>query len=65
MRKREIEMYIGWDDGTWGTEIIELDGRLSDKEAEESAKEILESRNFGRSVAFIGVYNYDVGDEES
>ena len=68
MKTRKIEVYLGFDDHTWDTKVVDIPADTPEMwEKEAAEKEVL--RSFGvptkpRSISFIGIYNSDMGNEE-
>jgi len=71
MRKKEIEAFVCWTDGTWTTELIAVDyeDEMDDCELGQNTtlaivrKYLDGAASGGRHVAFAGVYHIPEDDE--
>lgn len=69
MKPRKIEVYLAYTNHTWDTKIIEIPadtpGMWAEEVAEkEATKLFFNNPNTCDEVAFVGVYNSEVNDEE-
>lgn len=66
---QKVEVYLGYANNTWDTAIVEIPGNTSlellEQVAErEAIKLFFNNPDTGDEVAFVGVYNSEVDDEE-
>lgn len=69
MKTQKVEVYLAYTDHTWDTKIIEIPADTPDMWAEEAAEKeatklFIDNLNTPYEVAFVGVYNSRVDDEE-
>lgn len=69
MKTRRVEVYLGYTDRTWDTKIIEIPADtqgmiLEDVAEKEAMKLFFGNPTLRGEVAFVGVYNSRVDDEE-
>ena len=69
MKTKKVEVYLGYTNNTWDTKIIEIPGNtpgaLVETVAERKAMKLFfNNPNTFDEVAFVGIYNSEVDDEE-
>ena len=61
-KKRKVEVYIGFDDHTWDTKMVEIPEDTPEMWVKEAAekKALYDVPITSRNVSFIGIYNKNV-----
>ncbi len=63
-RKRTVECFLCWSDGTWSTDFVEIPADTPDDRVADVAELAIYRRQWAKDLAFGGLYNSNDDEEE-